>query len=51
LPEQPPKQDTFMVIVEILVAVGLTYFLWQPVHDFFKPIVHSAIEPAAQALE
>ena len=48
--EPPPKQDTYTLIIQAIVAVTLTYFLWEPLYGFFRPIVRSLLAPVWQSL-
>jgi hypothetical protein len=48
--EQPPTQDNYSLILEAVVGAVLAYFFWQPVYNFFSPIVDSTLGPLLQAL-
>lgn len=47
-PQERP--DLFMLIVEAVVGIAIFYFFWQPVHDFFSPIVDALLLPVLRAV-
>lgn len=48
--EPPPKHDTATLVLEAVVAVFLTWLLWEPLNGFFLPIVRSLFAPLWQVL-